>query len=89
MADTLNNTPLIANVWIDIYAATGITVGTKIIIQNLGTASVRLAASALEPSGDGFKRAASGQQATNDAGDLGAWVYSPVVDGEINVSEAV
>lgn len=85
MADTLPNVTLPANTWIDLYAATGETVGTKLLLQNLGTAGVRLTSKAIAPvDGDGFKRVASGQQAVNEAADLGAWAYSPVVDGEIN-----
>ena len=88
MADTLPNTPLPANTWVDLYAATGITVGTKLLLQNLGNSSIRLASSATTPSGDGFKRVYSGSSAYNATGDSGAWAYSPVVDGVANVGEA-
>lgn len=88
MADTLPNTSLPANTWVDLYADTGITVGVKILLQNLGTTGVRLASSAASPAGDGFKRVTSGQEAFNETGDSGAWAYSPVIDGLLNVGEA-
>lgn len=97
MADSRPNIQLSANTQVDIYAALNaqagfpaVNVGDKLLLQNLGTASVRLTSKALAPvDGDGFKRVASGQQATNDTGDLGGWAYSPVVDGEIAVGVSV
>ena len=88
MSLTLPNISLPANTWVEIYAASGITVGTKILLQNLGNTNVRLTTKATIPiAGDGFKRVANGQQAVNEAGSTGEWVLSPIVDGEINVSE--
>jgi len=93
MPDSRPNIQLTANTQTDIYAALNaqagfpaVAVGTKLLLQNLGTASVRLTSKATAPvDGDGFKRVASGQQAFNEDGDLGGWAYSPVIDGEINV----
>ena len=89
MSLTIPNVKLVADTWTDIYAATSITVGKKILLQNLGGSNVRLATKATTPvSGTGFKRVESGQQATNESGSTGEWVLSPIVGGEINVSEA-
>lgn len=89
MSDTLPNVTLPANVWVDLYAATGITVGDQILTQNLGSVGIRLHSSAAIPTVDGFRRAASGQEAINDAMDAGAWAYSPVVDGLVNVKAVI
>lgn len=89
MADTLPNIPLPANTWVDLYAESGITPGTQILTQNIGASNIRLHASLAEPTVEGYRRAAAGQEAINDAGDSGAWAYSPVVDGLVNVKAVV
>ena len=88
--DTLQNVPLLANTWTDIYAATGIVVGTLIKIQNLGGATIRLNAKATSPLiTDGYNELSSGNDfMENTTGDSGAWAYSPIIDSVINVQEA-
>lgn len=63
--------------WVDLYAATGITVGTQIIIQNFKSNSpVALADTASEPtSTTGRVRVDETQFYQNEAGDAGAWAY--------------
>lgn len=90
MADTLTNTALPAGTWVDLYADTGIAVGTKINVQNLGSSTVWLTVNATAPA-DGTTRnelSPGNDKFSNDASDSGAWAYSPVVDGLVNVEVA-
>lgn len=87
MSDTLPNVPLVAGVWTDLYAATGITVGVQLLIQNLGSNTVYLHSDAVEPiAADGFKILPPTIEAVNKAGDAGAWALSNIVDTIINVA---
>ncbi len=88
MADTLNNVLLPKNVWVDLYAASGIVVGTRIIVENLGATPVKLTTKATEPTdADGFQYAQQRSQKVNDTGDSGAWAISVGIDGLVNVKE--
>jgi len=49
MAQTLPSVSLPAGVWVDLYAATSITVGVQLITQNIGNTEVRLSESVAEP----------------------------------------
>lgn len=86
MADTLPNVFLPANTWVDLYAATGIPVGTQIVVTHDSASDVNLTTKATEPtSADGFQVLKRSQDRINDAGDSGAWAISPVTDGLLNV----
>ena len=90
MADTLPNLKIVEGVWTDIYAASGIAVGTQITVQNLGSNTLYLNAKATEPNvDDGFKAVPPFREAVNDSGDSGAWILSNVVDSLINISVVV
>ena len=93
MPDTIDNVEIPANTWVDIYAnaaviAAGLTVGTQIKVQVVNGGPVRLVASASKPTTDtGFNiLTPSNDVWQNETGDSGAWVYSPSVDSELNVS---
>lgn len=78
MTDTLSNVTLQENEWTDIYAATGISVGTKIAVENVGNADVLLTTLATQPPKDYnayivCKR--NGFNCENDTGDSGAWAF--------------
>ena len=90
MADTLNNIPLPADTWVDLYAASGITVGLPMVSQNLGGTTIRLTAKATSPLiTDGYNELAPGNDVfSNENADSGAWAFSPVIDSLINVKEA-
>lgn len=90
MVDTLDNIDLPANQWVDLYVATGIVVGTQIIVQNLGAGSgIYLHTSELEPVGDdGYTLVIRGTSFSNDAADAGAWAFSPNHDGKVHVRVA-
>ena len=49
MATSLPSVILPRNVFVDLYAATGITVGTKLLIQNIGSSKARLYESNVMP----------------------------------------
>lgn len=91
MADTLQNIPLPANAWVDIYALSGIAVGTAIAVENVGNNDVYLTVRATQPPVDYdayniVKR--DWPQYRNDTGASGAWAFSPSVAGKINVRVA-
>jgi hypothetical protein len=89
MADTLQNINLPINTWVDIYAATGITVGTAISVQNIGVSDVYLTVLTGEPPIDydayNIVQRDNGVRLRNDSGDSGAWAMCPNNKGKINV----
>ena len=52
MSDTLPDVPLIEGQYVDIYAATGIAVGTRVVIQNKTNGFIRVQESAAQPAND-------------------------------------
>lgn len=95
MTDTIDNIMLPANTWVDLYAASGIAVGTHISIENLTHIPIKTHTSLLEPSAtadddsqDGsFSRLLAYQRTVNNAGDSGAWAFCHK-DGLVNVNLA-
>ena len=92
MADTLNNIVLPAGTWVDLYAASSISAGTQIVIENLTTLPVKYHAGATVPANaendnetGSFQRITAYDEKVNDSGDAGAWAYSSVADGLVNV----
>ncbi len=86
MADTLPSVDLPSNEWVDLYAATGITPGLQIKVQNTGTADVYLNAGASQPPDfEAFVLVLRGIQAINDTGDAGAWAAAVNRDGRVSV----
>ena len=49
MATSSTPVKLIPRVWLDIYAETGISVGTQLTIQNIGAGETRLSESVVSP----------------------------------------
>lgn len=89
MANTLPNVVLPAGVWVDLYAATGLTVGAKISVQNITPSDVRLCAKATTPSGsDGVNIIPFSRTAVNQTGDLGAWAMC-VSNSAVSVALAI
>ena len=77
MATSLPSVLIPPNQWVDLYAATGISVGTQIIVQNIGSSEADLTESAAEPiSSDGFNPIPPREFFTNAAGNVGAWAFS-------------
>lgn len=89
MAQSLPPVNLPVETWVDIYAATGITVGTKLIVQNTGSSAVSLVESASAPLvGTGSNELLPRVFFTNVNGNIGAWVKSKT-GGKLQVEEAV
>lgn len=89
MADTLPNVDLDANTWTDLYAETGISVGTKLTVLNLGPPDVFLKVQAAKPtdlSGYTVISRVSSVPFTNNDGDSGAWAYTANANGKLSVS---
>lgn len=94
MADTLQNIKLPANTWVDLYAASGIIVGTQIVVKNLSIVGVKLNAQATTPTQTDANTDETGSysplgsfgSASNDVGDSGAWAYSHSL-GLVSVKE--
>jgi len=88
MANTLPNIPLPANTWVDLYAASGITVGTQITLTNIGPVNVNLCTKATTPNiSDGFEPVKPFESKTNPSGASGAWAFSTSATG-VNVKAA-
>lgn len=91
MAVTLPTVVLPQGVWIDLYAATGVAVGTQIDIQNIGESDVYLRTSATDPGtarGD-WQLLRRGIQARNEANDPGEWAISLASNGYVNIRVAL
>jgi hypothetical protein len=84
--DTLPNTFLPPGQWVDLYAATGITVGTQIVVQNIGVCDVYLASQSAEPPipSTAHQILRREQESFNDYEDAGAWAYC-LAGGGVNV----
>mgnify|MGYP003638993529 CR=1 FL=1 len=78
--DTIPNVIVPPGTITDIYAATSVAVGEQITVAILGQGRARLFSSAVAPSliddSSGFEELESGENATNQSGDSGAFIYS-------------
>lgn len=88
MADTLLNITITENRWVDVYALSGVAVGTAISVDNVGDCDISLAVQAAQPAQDHdafavVKRA--GPPYRNSSGDSGAWAFCQGSDGKLNV----
>ena len=90
MSDTLPNVTLPANTPVDLYAATSIGVGTKVCVQNITSADVRVHVGAVAPTMgvSGASLLLPGQSGENTTGDSGLWAWS-VTGGAVQVVEVV
>jgi len=77
MPHSLPSVILPSGKWVDIYLATGISTGTKLIIQNLGTSSVRLVESSTMPTlNDGFNIISKRAFLESADNPIGVWAYT-------------
>lgn len=76
MSTSLPRVTIPANTWVDLYDATGITVGTQLIIQNTGHDEARLTESASTPTTEGYNPLGLGDFITSADTPVGAWAYS-------------
>lgn len=90
MADNLKIVPIPSNTWVDLYAETGITVGTVLNVENSGSSDVYLAVQAAQPANDDKKynviKRPPSVNMQNSEGDLGAWAYSGNQGGQLSIS---
>lgn len=76
MADTKADVVLPPNTWVNLYAATGIAVGTALDIWNKGSMAVVIAIKAIQPGSNiGVPLYTAGYKYIT-AGESGAWAYS-------------
>lgn len=90
MADTLPNIPIPAGTFVDLYAESGITVGTKISIENVGAAEIRYftrATAPSDPSSTGYQLLIPYATKQNQTSDSGAFAWS-IRPGLVNVRVA-
>ena len=88
MVSTRESITLVSGVWTDIYQKSGIAVGTKIAVQNIGSSDVYLSVALTQPEvdSDSWQRIQPNDfPMTNDFEDPGAWAFSPNQDAKINV----
>lgn len=90
MADTISNVTLPAGVWVNLYLATGLDVGTQIQIQNIGNTSVFLHTGANQPtSSSGFNIIRPESLVfVSEPSPSGSWAQSQRNTGLVNVGEA-
>ena len=90
MSDTLPDVVLPAKTPVDLYAATGITVGTKVSVQNITSSDVRVYVGATAPTQgvSGGALLIPSQSGENTQGDSGLWAWS-VTGGAVQVVEVV
>lgn len=92
MADTRLDVSIPANMWKDIYLATGITVGTALEIFNKGSNPCLLVIRGSQPTvntmGIPLGWEASGNYRYISSGESGLWVYSPGNSTYLCVQEA-
>lgn len=78
MATSLRTVNLPQGVQVDLYAATGIAVGTKITIQNTGNTRIRISESVAEPiTSTGFNTVAPDKFVNSAIIPIGLWALSP------------
>lgn len=89
MSLTLANIPVSENEWVDLYLASGIEVGRKVTIDNVGDSDIYYTSSVNQPDRN-FKsyntlKPRTGQ-VSNKEGDQGLWALSLVEGNAVNVS---
>ena len=77
MAKSLPSVDLPSGTWVDLYSATGISTGTKLIIQNQGVSNVLLVESATQPLLTGGYNSINPKEFFSSADTpIGAWAYA-------------
>lgn len=92
MADTIANIQVLPDTPTDLYAESGLTIGTKINVAMIGSGTSRLVAIATltgkPDDSTGYRNLETGEEFVNDTGDSGAWIWSG--NGcTVNVKEVV
>lgn len=90
MANSRTPVPIPGNSSIDIYAATGISVGTSLIIQNTGNQQLRISESSSEPtSAIGYNKINPSDFLQSALTPVGVWVTNVNVGAsQVQVEES-
>lgn len=89
MANLLDPVVVPQGTWVDVYAATGISTGAAIEIQNLTQLRIRAVEFSSEPTLDnGYHSFGPMEWAELPAGNVGGWVYSSGGQAVVQVEEA-
>lgn len=90
MADSLPNITVDSESWIDLYDASGITVGNQLVVQNVGQTRILLHTGASAPDDTvGFNvLPVNSIPYVNQENSTGEWAKSVDADGSVNVGEA-
>lgn len=90
MADTPNKTKLEkGGTWVDLYADSGIPVGTSVSVQSLSAADISIHVGLSAPTGDfGYSALTKGQAVTIGGGESGLWARS-ISGGFVQVTDTV
>ena len=88
MPDNLPNIQIPINEWVDLYALSGLPVGTAISVENVGVCDIYLAVQGTKPEKDHnayniLKR--EGLPMRNTIGDSGAWAFCNGSNAKVNV----
>ena len=77
MADTRNDVTVTAKTWTDLYAGSGIAVGTKVSVVNKGSGAINLVIKSSSPSASTLGiPVLPFMSAYVDSGASGLWAYS-------------
>ncbi len=91
MSDTRTDVTIPEAVWTDLYAATGIAVGTAVSVYNKGSSAVRLCIKATIPLsvrlGVPLYVGPQGSYAYISAGESGLWAYCDQIGSYLLVQE--
>jgi hypothetical protein len=94
MADTRNDVTVPVGVWVDLYAAAGITVGVSCSVTNKGVKPVYIVIAATAPAtpvgtpkGIPLYPTDSSNTAMVPGASTGLWAYSPAYIGAVLVQE--
>lgn len=90
MTDTLANIPIPQNTWVNLYVASGVTVGTQITVSILQGFEALLVTSAEQPADLSAYDLLSDPRypLTNNTGASGAWCYSRAGNCVVSVMES-
>ena len=92
MANTINDIPLPYGTWVNAYSATGISVGTALVVQNKSSQAILMKITPSQPASNdtnGILLLPSNPMANVPSGASGCWLASIVPwNGTANVQTA-
>lgn len=88
MADTLTNVTIEPNTWTDLYAKSGVAVGTRVLVRNVGTCDTYISKQAVQPTKphDAYEiMLRGGNPFDSGIGTSGLWVFCQGCESKLNV----